>query len=120
MRTNQIIISSLLLLFSIGLYSCRPKKPHFVISENFEFVEDKNGSAVRSMVIEQYDTANNFIRKKYVYKNSDSEGKSRIYLFSENEGYHFNGDSLSLNKGFIYKLYIKTLGFADTLILKPK
>lgn len=120
MKARKVVISSLLLIFLIGFYSCRPKKPDFVISENLEFIEDKNGSAIRSMIIEQYDTINNFIGKKYVYKNPDSEGKSRIYLFSENEGYHFNGDTINLSKGFIYRLYIKTLGFADTLVLEPK
>lgn len=120
MRTKHVVISSLLLVFLIGFFSCRPKKPDFIISENFEFVEDKNGSVIRSMVVEQYDTNKNFIAKKYFYKNSNSEGKSRVYLFSENEGYHFNGDTITLSKGFIYNLYIKTLGFADTLVLKPK
>lgn len=120
MKIKQVIIRSLLLFFLIVFHSCRPKKPDFIISENFEFIEDRNGSAIRSMIVEQFDTINNFIGKKYVYKNPDSEGKSRVYLFSDNEGYHFNGDTINLSRGFIYKLYIKTLGFADTLIFEPK
>lgn len=120
MKTKYIVRSSLLLIFLIGIFSCRPKKPDFIISENFEFIEDKNGSAIRSIVIEQYDISKNFIGEKNIYKNSNSEGCNRIYLFTENEGYHFSGDTITLRKGSIYNLYIKTLGFADTLTLKPK
>jgi hypothetical protein len=119
MKTIKRITGSLLIVVLIAFYSCRPNKPDFIIGEKFDFVEDKNGSAIRSITIAQYDTINNFIGKKYIYKNPDSEGKSRVHLFSENEGYHFNGDTIRLRQGFIYKLYIKTLGFADTLVLKP-
>lgn len=110
-----------LIAFSlVGGYACGLKKPDFGIGKNFEFIEDRNGSTIRYVVIEQYDSINNFVGKKYIYKDGDSEGRSRIYLFSENKGYYFNGDTLKLSKGFIYKIHIRTLGFVDSLVLKPK
>ncbi len=109
-----------MLLALIALWSCKPDRPSFVLGEKSDFVEDKNKSIIRSLVIEKYDTINNFVGKKYIYKNPDSDGKSKIYLFAPNEGYHVTGDSLNLKKGFTYRLYIKTLGFADTLILNNR
>jgi hypothetical protein len=119
MRGAKMIIGSLLLTLLIGFHSCRPQKPDLIVSKGFDFIEDKNNSPIRALTIEQYDTGNNFIGKKNIYKNSDNDGKSKIYFFTENGGYHFNGDTLRLGRGFVYKLYIKTLGFADTLVLKP-
>ena len=102
------------------LHSCWPNKlPEFVISDNFEFVKDKNGTIVRNITIEKYDIDSNFMGKKYIYKNSDSEGESLIYLFANNEGYHVTGDTMRLGKGFVYRVYLRTLGFADTLVFKP-
>lgn len=102
-----------------GFYSCRPKQPDFMISKDFRFIEDRNKSIIRNVEIEQYDTKNNFVGAKYIYKNTTSEGKYKIFLFSNNEGYYYNGDSLNLQKGFTYKIYIRTLGFADSVVFRP-
>lgn len=120
MRAEHMIILFLLSVILIGFYSCQKKEPDYSISKDFGFIEDKTKSLIRSVTIKQSDRGNNFIGEKNIYKNPNSIGKSRIYLFSDNEGYYFNGDTFQLRKGFVYNLYIRTLGFSDTLVFTPK
>ncbi|MEX6688858.1 hypothetical protein QTN47_15225 [Danxiaibacter flavus] len=119
MKVIQIAVFFYLPTILVVFYSCHAKQPVFLISKDYEFVEEKNNSPIRAVAIEQYDTLNNFIGKKNIYKNLNGDGKSKIYFFLENEGYHFNGDTLRLSKGFVYKLHIETLGFSDTLVFRP-
>lgn len=117
MNKNLINIGLLYFLLFF-LNSCKPKSPAISLSKDYQYVSDANGNAIRELTIEQYDSSNNFVGKKYLYKYDTSSGENKLFLFRRNMGYKQNGDSLFLAKGNRYSLTVFTLGFKDTLIFR--
>ncbi len=97
------------------MFFCNPQKADFYFNATNNYVENRSGGIIRSVEIRKFDKKGNFSGWKNIYKASESEGSSRIYVFSENKGYIVSGDSLSNEKGFLYEVKLKALGFYDSL-----
>lgn len=115
-QKKTLLLKTILL---ISLYACETSTPKFEINGELKTINAPKGVILRAIAIEQYDNLGNFIGKKNIYKNPKSNGGNIVYLFQENPDYYFNGDSLAIKKGDIYRIKIKVLGFDDSLTFKP-
>jgi hypothetical protein len=114
MNMRSILNSLFATIFLLVLASCKAKAPDFSLSEDFEYVMEKNGTTIREVEITQFVGAK-FVGKKYIYKVDSLEGSSKVFLFDKTAGYYYNGDSINLRKASSYRIRISTLGFKDTL-----
>ena len=84
------------------------------LDEKTYCITDENGGVLKRVRLQKTDSINRVICETMVSQSLDSKGSRTICLFEDNLGYD-EYERCQLEKGFIYKVIARNIGFEDTL-----
>jgi len=93
-----------------------PLSISLVTENNRIYILSRHNVKLKDINVYVYDKDGNFMCNWSAYKEENSNGSSKLYLFEKNLGYMNHMNCHDIHNEFFYKIYVESIGYKDSLI----